>query len=71
MVWAYTIGESMMQIGDLVKYKKHIDGQRDQGVWLVIAIEVDENFGELVTLKKGEEQRFSHSSHLDKISSSR
>ena len=61
----------MMQIGDLVKYKRHNTGQRDQGVWLVIAIEVDENFGELVTLKKGNEQRFSHTSHLDKISSSR
>ena len=60
----------MMQIGDLVKYKVRY-GQHDKGVWLVIAIEVDENFGELVTLKKGNEQRFSHSSHLDKISSSR
>ena len=60
----------MMQIGDLVKYKRQ-HGQRDKGVWLVIAIEVDENFGELVTLKKGNEQRFSHTSHLDKISSSR
>ena len=61
----------MMQIGDLVKYKRHSDGQHDKGVWLVIAIEVDENFGELVTLKKGNEQRFSHTSHLDKISSCR
>ncbi len=61
----------MMQIGDLVKYKKHNEGQRDKGVWLVIAIEVDENFGELVTLKRGSEQRHSHTSHLDKISSSR
>jgi hypothetical protein len=61
----------MMQIGDLVKYKRHRDGQHDKGVWLVIAIEVDENFGELVTLKRGSEQRYSHTSHLDKISSSR
>ena len=60
-----------MQIGDLVKYKRHNEGQRDKGVWLVIAIEVDENFGELVTLKRGSEQRYSHTSHLDKISSSR
>ena len=60
-----------MQIGDLVKYKRHSDGQHDRGVWLVIGVEVDENFGELVTLKKGNEQRYSHTSHLDKISSCR
>ena len=61
----------MMQIGDLVKYKKHNDGQRDKGVFLVVNVEIDENFGELVTLKQGNEQRYSHASHLDKISSSR
>ena len=60
-----------MQIGDLVKYKKHNDGQRDKGVFLVVNVEIDENFGELVTLKQGNEQRFAHPSHIDKISSSR
>ena len=60
-----------MQIGDLVKYKKHNEGQRDKGVFLVVNVEIRENFGELVTLKQGNEQRFAHSSHLDKISSSR
>ena len=54
----------MMQIGDLVKYKKHNEGQRDKGVFLVINVEIDENFGELVTLKQGNEQRFAHPSHL-------
>jgi len=61
----------MMQIGDLVKYKKHNDGQRDKGVFLVVNVEINENFGELVTLKQGHEKRFAHPSHLDKISSSR
>ena len=61
----------MMQIGDLVKYKYTIKDQRDKGVWLVIAVEVDETFGELITLKQGNEQRLAHPDHLDKISSSR
>jgi hypothetical protein len=61
----------MMQIGDLVKYKKHVEGMRDKGVFLVINVEIDENFGELVTLKQGNEQRLAHPTHLDKISSSR
>ena len=61
----------MMQIGDLVKYKKHSEGQRDKGVFLVVNVELNENFGELVTLKQGNEQRLTHPSHLDKISSSR
>ena len=60
-----------MLVGDLVKYKKHNDGQRDKGVFLVINVEIDEMFGELVTLKQGNEQRLANSSHLDKISSSR
>ena len=61
----------MMQIGDLVKYKYTIKDQRDKGVWLVIAVEVDETFGELITLKQGNEQRLAHPNHLDNISSSR
>ena len=61
----------MMQIGDLVKYKKHNELQRDKGVFLVVNVELNENFGELVTLKQGHEKRFAHPSHLDKISSSR
>ena len=60
-----------MIVGDLVKYKKHIPGQRDKGVFLVVNVEIDEMFGELVTLKQGNEQRRTNSSHLDKISSSR
>ena len=60
-----------MIVGDLVKYKKHIDGQHDKGVFLVIAVELDETFGELVTLKQGNEQRLANPDHLDKISSSR
>ena len=60
-----------MQIGDLVKYKKHVEGMRDKGVFLVVNVEIDETFGELITLKQGNEQRLANSSHLDKISSSR
>tara|TARA_R100000951_G_scaffold14671_1_gene11527 strand:- start:479 stop:670 length:192 start_codon:yes stop_codon:yes gene_type:complete len=60
-----------IQIGDLVKYKENVEGQRDKGVFLVINVEIDEMFGELVTLKQGNEQRLANSSHLDKISSSR
>ena len=60
-----------MIVGDLVKYKYTIKDQRDKGVWLVIAAEVDETFGELITLKQGNEQRLAHPDHLDKISSSR
>ena len=65
----------MMQIGDLVKYKLkaryHGNENNDKGVWLVVGVELNENFGELVTLKQGNENRFAHPSHLDKISSSR
>ena len=60
-----------MLVGDLVKYNYNIKEQREKGVWLVVNVEVDENFGEIVTLKQGNEQRFAHPSHLDKISSSR
>tara|TARA_R100001509_G_scaffold46323_1_gene25061 strand:+ start:165 stop:362 length:198 start_codon:yes stop_codon:yes gene_type:complete len=65
-----------MQIGDLVKYKLkaryHVKEKRDnKGVWLVVGVEIDETFGELITLKKGNEQRLAHPNHLDKISSSR
>ena len=60
-----------MQIGDLVKYKENVEGMRDKGVFLVVNVEIDEMFGELVTLKQGNEQRLANSSHLDKISSSR
>ncbi len=60
-----------MIVGDLVKYNYNVKDQRDKGVWLVVAVEVDETFGELITLKQGNEQRLAHSSHLDKISSSR
>ena len=60
-----------MLVGDLVKYKENVEGQRDKGVFLVVNVEIDEMFGELVTLKQGNEQRLANSSHLDKISSSR
>ena len=60
-----------MLVGDLVKYKENVEGQRDKGVFLVIAVEIDETFGELITLKQGNEQRLAHPDHLDKISSSR
>ena len=60
-----------MLVGDLVKYKENVEGFRDKGVFLVIAVEIDETFGELITLKQGNEQRLAHPSHLDKISSSR
>ena len=59
-----------MQIGDLVKYKLWYRNG-DTGVWLVVNVEIDETFGELITLKQGNEQRLANSSHLDKISSSR
>ncbi len=60
----------MMLVGDLVKYKLWYRNG-DTGVWLVVNVEIDETFGELITLKQGNEQRFAHPSHLDKISSSR
>ena len=61
----------MMIVGGLVKYKENVEGMRDKGVFLVVNVEINENFGELVTLKQGNEQRLANSSHLDKISSSR
>lgn len=60
-----------IQIGDLIKYDSHIDGQNDMGVWLVVYAEDDPTFGRLVTLRKGNEQRKAHISHLYKISSDR
>ncbi len=58
-----------IQIGDLVRYREHVEGQRDQGVWLVTSVEACDEA--LVYLRQGNERRYSHSSHLDKISSSR
>ena len=63
-----------IQVGDLVKYKKHIPGQRDKGVWLVVNVELDERTrdGELVTLKQGNDHvRLALPRELDKISSCR
>ena len=60
-----------MLVGDLVKYNYNVEEQRDKGVWLVVGVEIDETFGELITLKQGNEQRLAHPDHLDKISSSR
>ena len=71
MVLYYKFGETMIEVGDLVKYKKLDPPAGEQGAWLVVRVEIDENFGELVTLKQGNEQRLAHPSHLDKISSSR
>ena len=61
----------MIEVGDLVKYKNPHPHLSEKGVFLVINVEIDEMFGELVTLKQGNEQRLANSSHLDKISSSR
>ena len=60
----------MIEVGDLVRFKEHVAGM-NKGVWLVINVEIDETFGELTTLKQGNEQRFAYPSHLNKISSSR
>jgi hypothetical protein len=60
-----------IQVGDLVKYSYNFKDQPDDGVFLVIAVEVDAFLGEIVILKQGYEQRFAHPTHLDKISSSR
>jgi hypothetical protein len=64
-----------MLVGDLVKYKLkaryHGKENNEKGVWLVINVEIDETFGELITLKQGNEQRLANPDHLDKISSSR
>lgn len=61
-----------IQTGDLVRYREHVEGQRDQGVWLVTGVESRKLFeGKLVNLRQGNERRYSHVSHLDKISSCR
>ena len=64
-----------MLVGDLVKYKLkaryHGKENNEKGVWLVINVEIDETFCELITLKQGNEQRLANPDHLDKISSSR
>lgn len=58
-----------IQIGDLVRYREHVEGQRDQGVWLVTSVVAW--VVALVNLRQGNERRYSHVSLLDKISSSR
>ena len=63
----------MIQVGDLVKFKRQEWViQRDRGVWLVVDVRTDKDFGELVTLKQGNAPQ-SHvpPRELDKISSSR
>ena len=73
MALYYRIGETMIEVGDLVKFKRQeLVIQRDRGVWLVVDVRTDKDFGELATLKKGND----HQSHvppreLNKISSSR
>jgi len=69
----------MIEVGDLVKYKLkaryRVKEKRDnKGVWLVVNVETDtafEHFGELVTLKQGNEQRLTYHFRLNKISSCR
>jgi|TARA_X000001382_G_C3115469_1_gene161376 hypothetical protein len=61
-----------IEIGDLVKYKKPYPPAGEQGVWLVVRVEIYERWIRYVTLKQGNSLRISvHPSHLDKISSSR
>jgi hypothetical protein len=76
MVCPWPIGETMIEVGDLVKFESIFPSpaamaQRDKGVWLVVYAEDDSTFGRLVTLKKGGEKRKAHVSHLYKISSDR
>ena len=65
-----------MQVGDIVKYRN----QRPQvpsikGVWLVIDVSPAGEFleifrgdpGNMLILKKGDERRYCHSSHLKKV----
>ena len=64
----------MIEVGDLVKFESVFPIQPkepNRGVWLVVYAEDDSTFGRLVTLKKGDEQRKAHVSHLYKISSDR
>ena len=67
------IGESMMQVGDLVKYLNHRTYIPPiKGVWLVINMErnnalLDEGEGKYATLKKGSNTRFAHISHIEKV----
>ena len=66
----------MIQIGDLVKYKNPYPPAAEEGVWLVVRVEIYEKeiyeSGYLVTLKQGNSLRISvHPFNLDKISSSR
>jgi hypothetical protein len=67
-----------MQVGDIVKYREHIEGQRDQGVWLVIGVEERVSLlsdrirsglerGKYATLKKGSNTRYTHTSHIEKV----
>lgn len=71
-------GESMMQVGDIVKYRNDRSWIPPiKGVWLVINMERDtitwshhrDDDGEdkYATLKKGSNTRYTHISHLKKV----
>ena len=64
------IGESMIEVGDLVKYEIPVEHLREKGVWLVVDVEED-FFAQTVTIKQGNRQRYCSRRLLNKISSSR
>jgi len=63
------IGESMIEVGDLVKFKKPVHHPAEKGVWLVVNDRHRANF--IVTLKQGNRQKYCSKRRLNKISSCR
>ena len=66
------IGETMIEVGDLVRFKgNQINTSRD-GVWLVVSIEEERGWPlRFITLTKGSKQRGEREHVLIKISSCR
>jgi len=61
----------MIEIGDLVKFKKPVVEYGMKGAWLVIRVKMDPERGKLIYLIKGGRRRRERAHYLMKISSSR
>ena len=57
----------MIEVGDLVKFKKPVHHPAEKGVWLVVNDRRLVNF--IVTVKQGNRQRHCSKRRLNKISS--
>jgi hypothetical protein len=65
------IGETMIEVGDLVRFKEDNYFINMKGIWLVIRVKMDPERGKLIYLTKGGRRAQARAHYLEKISSCR